>query len=197
MVRLWIAGSVAAVVALVLAVSAAQAGGWATVTLDKPLGEPHAGEMIDVGFVVKQHDVTPVHHALGQPVEPVFIARHQESGDRIESKAEPTKPAGHFVAQVRFPRAGTWLPEIIPAPFAGTKLDPVTVLAPAGSRVGVSPSDESALAQTTIAAPEAGSTGSVMDTAGAIGLVSLVVFAAGVALIGGHHLLGRRARRAL
>jgi hypothetical protein len=196
MARLWIVSGATAVVALVLAVSAAQAGGWATVTLDKPLGEPRAGEMIDVGFMVKQHDVTPVHHAFGQPVEPVFIARHQESGDRIESKAEPTKPVGHFVAQVRFPRAGTWLPEVIPAPFAGTKLGPVTVLAPAGSRVGVTPSDESALAQTTIAAPEADSTGQVMDSAGAIGLATIAAVAAAVALIGGHRMLGRRARRA-
>jgi hypothetical protein len=191
MARLWIAGSAAAVVTLVLAVSAVQAGGWATVTLDKPLGEPRVGEMIDVGFVVKQHDVTPVHHAFGQPVEPVFVARQQESGERIESKAEPTKPVGHFVVRVQFPRDGTWLPEVIPAPFAGTKLDPVTVLTSTGARVNVSPSDEGALAQMTATAPEETSTGGFVDTAGTIGLVSVVVIAAGLALIGGRRVLGR------
>jgi hypothetical protein len=196
MARLWIVSG-AAVIALVLAVSAAQAGGWATVTLDQPLREPHAGEMIDVGFVVRQHDVTPVHQVFGQPVEAVFVARHQESGERIEATAEPTKSIGHFVAQVRFPRSGIWFPEVIPTPFAGTKLEPVTVLAPSGSRAGVSPSDETALAHTTSAASKAASTDRLMDTAGTIGLVTIAAVAAVVALIGGRHAVGRKVKRAV
>jgi hypothetical protein len=190
MARYWIAGGATAVIALLL-VSAAHAGGWATVTLDKPLGEPRAGEMIEVGFVVKQHDITPIHQAFGQPVEPVFIARHQESGERIESKATPTKAIGHFVAQVRFPQAGTWFPEIVPAPFAGTQLEPVSVLTPIGARSGTTASDEVAIAQLTATAPEETSNGRLRDTAGAVALVSIAAIAAGVALLGRRRLLRR------
>jgi hypothetical protein len=197
MARLWIAGGATAAIALLLLASAAHAGGWATVTLDRPLSEPRAGEMIDVGFVVKQHDTTPVHQAFGQPVEPVFIARHQESGERIESRAAPTKVVGHFVAQVRFPQAGTWFPEIVPAPFAGTRLEPVTVLSSTGARTATTAADEGEITQVTASAPEETSTGGLTDTAGAIGLVAIAVMATVVALIGGRRVFGRRLKSAM
>ncbi|MGD9892251.1 MAG: hypothetical protein AB7R89_32015 [Dehalococcoidia bacterium] len=192
MTRLWIAGGATAIMLLLLA-TAAHAGGWATVTLDRPLSEPRAGEMIEVGFLVKQHDKTPIHQVSGQALEPVFIARHQESGERIESRATPAKAIGHFVAQVRFPQAGTWFPEIVPAPFAGTRLEPVTVLSSTGTRTTTTASDEATLTQMTAPAPHEASTGGFTDTVGAIGLVSIVVIVAGVALIGGRRVIGRSA----
>ena len=123
-----------ALVAILDLANAAHAGGWATVTLDKPLSDVSAGESTTIGFMVKQHGGTPIHAAYGESVRPFFTARHGENGDELRAEAVRSKKVGHFTVNVTFPRAGVWYAEITPEPFEGTQLDPVTVLGAPAAR---------------------------------------------------------------
>jgi hypothetical protein len=175
----------------------ARAGGWATVTLDAPIGEPRVGQALNVSFVVKQHGETPVHQAFDQPVRPFFIATHRGTGETIKPPARPTATLGQFVVEVVFPRAGTWTAEIVPEPFGGTRLDPVTVLTPAGERPietsAVKAADEAAIGQAAPAraAPASSSGGGTRDTAVALGLVAVAALAAGVVFVRGPRIFRR------
>jgi hypothetical protein len=192
MARRWVAAVGLMALAAGLLVATVQAGGWATVTLGKAIAEPRAGEMIDVGFTVKQHGVTPVHSAFGETINAVFVAQHQESGERLQVQATPAETVGHFVAQVSFPKAGTWLPEIIPAPFAGTKLSPVNVLTATGARANASAVDEASIAQAApVAAAAPGSAGNARDIAIAVGLVMVALVVAGAVAFGGRRVVMR------
>jgi cytochrome c oxidase subunit 2 len=82
------------------------------VTLDSLPVAPHAGETIRLGFVVRQHGVTPVN-----TVQPYLLAYNAETGDRLEIEAVQEGPIGHFVVEVVFPSAGKWTWEIRPEPF--------------------------------------------------------------------------------
>jgi plastocyanin len=108
---------------LVLLSAPVLAGGWAVVHLDEPPGDVLAGEPMKIGFMVLQHDVSPI-----SEVTPVVTARHQETGEEITFTAEQEGPVGHFVAEVVFPEAGDWKWEIVPAPFAGTTFETLAVV---------------------------------------------------------------------
>ncbi|MGH2585620.1 MAG: hypothetical protein ACRDJE_11965 [Dehalococcoidia bacterium] len=193
MARRWTVATGLVALAVGLLVATAQAGGWATVTLDKPIAEPRAGEMVDVGFMVKQHDVTPVHSAFGEPINAVFVAQHQETGERLRVQATPAETVGHFVAQVSFPKAGTWLPEVIPAPFAGTKLSPVNVLTATGAWTNASAADEASIARALPAAvaPSPDTSGRPRDVVIAVGLVAGALALTGVVAFGWRERLTR------
>jgi plastocyanin len=103
------------VVAIALSVGfapSALAGNWATVRLDEPPGEVVAGTPWRVGFSVLQHDVRPTND-----VTPRLKARHRETGEAVETVGRQEGDAGHFVAEVTFPRAGEWKWSITPDPF--------------------------------------------------------------------------------
>ena len=116
----------------------ASAGGWANVTLDRLPADLQAGQAITIGFMVRQHGVTPTN-----AVQPYLSARHLESGRTAYFPARQEGPVGHYVADVSFPTAGAWEWEAVPDPFpTPTKLGTLTVLpaAAAPSRaVGDSP----------------------------------------------------------
>jgi hypothetical protein len=177
---------------LTLPAADVQAGGWATVTLDKPIGEPRAGEMLTVSFVVKQHGVTPIHEAFGQRVEPFLIAHSAtKGGETLRVPATRAAKVGAFVVEVTFPAAGIWSVEIVPQPFAGTRVGEVSVLTPGGRRLERSVAAASAAEEATIgrAAPApataatATAASSSRDTALAIGLVALIVLGSGAFLL--------------
>jgi hypothetical protein len=88
--------------ALALAAApAAHAGGWATVGLDQPIGDPRAGEPWTVDVEVLQHGVTPM-----TDVRPrVRIMRGDEQRDFA---ARPTGEPGIYSATLRFPSEGRW-----------------------------------------------------------------------------------------
>lgn len=113
-------GFLLTLVLLIALVPAALAGGWATVTLDEPPGEIHAGERWIVGLTVLQHGVTPVHN-LGPdvPMEPTFVGTNVATGERVEALARPDKEPGRFTLEVNFPSDGQWEWVIYPAPLAG------------------------------------------------------------------------------
>ena len=114
-------------VALLGLAAPAAAGGFATVRLDEPPGEVVVDVPWQVGFTVKQHDVTPTND-----VQPVVQARHKETGEEIRASARQTGAVGHFLAQITFPRAGAWKWTITPAPFSETSFETLTVLAEPG-----------------------------------------------------------------
>ncbi len=119
-------------VALLAAVPAVLAGGWAAVVLDELPGEIHAGETQEVGFMVMQHGKTPVHNLGGDewPVEPFLEASNATTGETLRVAAVPTKVTGHFVASVTFPSEGEWSWSITPMPFntSTQEFEPLRVL---------------------------------------------------------------------
>ncbi|HEY3227797.1 MAG TPA: hypothetical protein VGJ87_01180 [Roseiflexaceae bacterium] len=120
------------VVAMLALAAPALAGGWAVVTLDSLPREVRAGQSFQLGFVVRQHGVTPTNQDLnGKPLKPVLTARKQgaatssrgsgtlvmiaarasvqakgEDTIRVESRQEGA--VGHYVADVTFPNDGVW-----------------------------------------------------------------------------------------
>ena len=105
-----------------LVVPAATAGGMATVHLDSPPDKVVAGIPYRIGFMVMQHDITPVN------LEEVLVsATHRDSGESYEVAAQQEGETGHYIADLIFPLAGSWKWMIIPAPFAGTSFESVMV----------------------------------------------------------------------
>ena len=81
----------------------ALAGGWAVITLDKLPGEVNTNQQFEVGFMVRQHGVTPM---KGQ--EPVITASLTGSKDSMEFFAHEEGEVGHYVAEIILPKAGDW-----------------------------------------------------------------------------------------
>jgi hypothetical protein len=91
----------AAAGALVLAAPAA-GGGWATAGLGPPDNGLGAGDTWKAEVTVLQHGETPL---VG--VQPAVIISN-DSGRQLRFPAEPTGEPGVYVANVKFPSAGTW-----------------------------------------------------------------------------------------
>lgn len=81
----------------------ALAGGWAVATLDSLPEAPVAGEPLSVGFLVRQHGITPV---VADNIR--VWAQHVESGERLDVLALPEGEPGHYRAEITFPTSGTW-----------------------------------------------------------------------------------------
>jgi hypothetical protein len=91
-----------ALAAVLLLPAGAQAGGWATVELDRAPSGIVAGTPWHVELIVKQHGVTPL-----DGVKPsVRIAN--AAGVVRTFPARAAGPPGHYVAEVTYPAAGTW-----------------------------------------------------------------------------------------
>lgn len=99
------------------------AGNWASVTLDAPPSSAVVGRPWHVGFTVKQHDVRPTNE-----VTPRLTARHRESGETVDATARQQGEVGHFIAEATLPAAGEWTWNIVPQPFPGVELPPLTVV---------------------------------------------------------------------
>lgn len=121
----------AALLALLALVTPALAGGWAVVTLDALPAEIQAGQELSLGFMVRQHGVTPVDTTVwgGDEMLPILLAKNTATGETLERNARKDGPVGHYVVDVIFPAAGSWDVEIVPPPFGGTKLGAFTVAA--------------------------------------------------------------------
>jgi hypothetical protein len=114
--------------ALLLATSSVQAGGWATVTLDSAPTNIQAGRLTRIGFMVLQHGKTPIDSFGSEQLKPYLTARHKASGTSLKVDAKKLGPTGHFEVEVTFYKDGAWDWEITPLPFAGTKFESITVL---------------------------------------------------------------------
>ncbi len=121
-------------ISLGFAAPAAQAGGWAAVTLDTLPVEARAGEEIRIGFTVRQHGLRPASMAWeGQPITPYLTAENETTGELMRVEAWQEGPEGHFVVDVTFPSPGVWRWTINPEPFGAFPeyFEPLTVLPPA------------------------------------------------------------------
>lgn len=101
----------AGLIALLASASPALAGGWAVITLDSLPTEVRAGQTQTIGFVVRQHGITPTNMGLDdKPLAPVVtIAPMGEgAGQPLQFIARQQGNVGHFVADVTFPVAGRW-----------------------------------------------------------------------------------------
>ncbi len=97
------------------------AGGWATVTLDQVPSDLRAGDTHRVGYTILQHGITPFRDSS------TFIRARSNTGETATFRARPDGAAGHYVAEVRFPSAGSWTWEVVPEPFAPQALGSVAV----------------------------------------------------------------------
>ena len=113
--------SMLSIVVVMFAAGAASAGGWAVTTLDE-VPTPTANQTVDVGFTIRQHGVTPVN-----PDGEVGIVLRADNGSELFFPAEPTGPAGHYVAEVNFPEAGSWTWAVRQGWFAEQILGPIEV----------------------------------------------------------------------
>jgi hypothetical protein len=79
------------------------AGGWAVITLDELPGQIEANQPLEIGFMVRQHGVTPL---SGQT--PVITARLDGSTESVIVDAVEEGKAGHYVATLTLPKTGEW-----------------------------------------------------------------------------------------
>lgn len=120
-------GAALAALALLACAGPAAGGGYSTTTLDRLDGVPTAGAPVEVGYTVRMHGVTPV------SVSGSGIAVTGPDGRRTVFPGRPQGPPGHHVADVRFPRAGTWSWEYVIGAGAAQDLGSVEVAPAAGA----------------------------------------------------------------
>jgi len=101
--RNWIGGLTVAFVLALGLVFPALAGGWAVVTLDELPRDVLAGRATEVGFMVRQHGITPL-----AGLDPEISLRESGSSNRLVVIAEPQGKLGHYMATITLPAAGTW-----------------------------------------------------------------------------------------
>ena len=113
----------------------ALAGGWAVITLDELPGEVAANQPLEIGFMIRQHGVTPLE---GQ--SPVITAKLAGSNKSVSVLASEEGEAGHYAATLTLPLAGEWqwnieafgAPQPMPAltvvdaALAANKSEPIT-----------------------------------------------------------------------
>jgi len=111
-----------ALVTMLALAAPAQAGGWAIVSLDALPSDLRAGQSVSLGFMVRQHGITP-----NNSVQPRFTATNTATSDSIQFDGRREGGDGHYIVDVTFPSAGAWDVEIVPEPFGGTTLGTFTV----------------------------------------------------------------------
>jgi hypothetical protein len=84
-------------------VTPASAGGWAVITLDTLPGEIAAGQPMEIGFMVRQHGVTPM-----AGLTPVVHANLSGSRESVTVNAKAEGQTGHYTASLTLPQTGTW-----------------------------------------------------------------------------------------
>jgi len=93
-----------------------------------PSGGLHAGQMIPVGFMILMDGVEPYKADVAE------IVIRNGTGKVLSYPATPQGPAGHYVANVYFPAAGTYTWQATQGTyFAPFDLGTVTVLGPVTS----------------------------------------------------------------
>ncbi|GAB3448363.1 hypothetical protein GCM10027436_41390 [Actinophytocola sediminis] len=94
-----------ALVAGVLGVSPAHAGGWAETVLDPPPARIESTVTYTFGFWVLQHGSYPIRHGdLGA----VALTAADADGARVTFPATSGATEGHYSAEVVFPHDGVW-----------------------------------------------------------------------------------------
>jgi hypothetical protein len=111
-----------AVLLMTLTVAPAWAGGWAVTTLDPLPDQLRADTEYRVGYTIRQHGVSPFKGArTSLEVVPA-------DGAALTFEARADGDPGHYVANVRFPAAGTYSWRVNQDWFGVQDLGTVTVL---------------------------------------------------------------------
>ncbi|MEW6404652.1 MAG: hypothetical protein AB1649_22880, partial [Chloroflexota bacterium] len=80
------------------------AGGWAVITLDELPGQVIAGQPLEIGFMVRQHGVTPM-----DGLEPIVHASGPGTGkSSLNFTAAEQGQPGYYVATLTLPENGKW-----------------------------------------------------------------------------------------
>lgn len=79
------------------------AGGWSVVTLDSSPVNLQPGVPFTVGFVVRQHGVTP----LGG-LTPNVTLTNAATNERVTARATAEGATGHYVVTLTLPATGAW-----------------------------------------------------------------------------------------
>ncbi len=145
--RTWV--PLLAMVAMLVLAAPALAGGWAVVTLDTVPAALRAEQSLSLGFMVRQHGVTPVDVHTWDGSMPVFTATNAHTGETLRVHARKEGMEGHYVVDVTFPSAGAWDVKITPGWFAGTELGTFTVM-PAATATATPTANAWAVAQPTL-----------------------------------------------
>lgn len=95
--------AIAVMVGLLWITRAAQAGGWAVVTVDDLPKRIVAGQAIDIGFTVRQHGRT-----LRDDLTPAIHVDRADGQDSFTVTAKREGASGHYAAAITFPSEGTW-----------------------------------------------------------------------------------------
>src|SRR4030088_2482286 len=91
-----------------------------------PAGGLHAGQLIPIGFTILMDGVEPYKADVAE------IVVRNGTGKVLSYPATPQGPAGHYVANVYFPAAGTYTWQVTQGTFfAPYDLGTVAVLTPA------------------------------------------------------------------
>lgn len=80
------------------------AGGWAVVTLDRLPTNVIAGQPQTIGFMVRQHGMTPM-----KGLSPSITFRKTGGSDVVYATAASDETVGHYTAKVTLPSAGAWI----------------------------------------------------------------------------------------
>jgi hypothetical protein len=126
MLRRVTASLVLALIGLVAVCVPALAGGFAVTTLDEAPQDLRANQTYRIGYTIRQHGITPVVSASTR-----IVAQLSATGDTTAFVGSPEGPAGHYVAEVRFPSAGMWSWQVEQGPFAPQQLGSIVVEAAA------------------------------------------------------------------
>jgi len=107
------------------------AGGWAVITLDELPGNVEANQPLEIGFMVRQHGVTPL-----SGLSPTIRADLAGSSESIRVTAVDEGIAGHYAATLTLPQTGEWQWSI--EAFGGAQPMPALTVVEAASVVAKS-----------------------------------------------------------
>jgi hypothetical protein len=105
-----LSGILVATVATLWFGSTTFAGGWAVTTLDPLPASLYAGATYQIGFMMRQHGVTPIRDGT-----PAILLTRAGQTLRFDGRAEGG--FGHYVADVTFPASGEWTWSVDQNPF--------------------------------------------------------------------------------
>ncbi len=98
---------------LMLTVTSALAGGWATIHIEAMPDAIRANEPFTIEFTVWQHGNKPVHRVAwdgGKVLEitPRIELRHLDTGEALRFVAAPMKQNGRYAVEMVLPTEGRW-----------------------------------------------------------------------------------------
>jgi cytochrome c2 len=128
-----------------LCTGTAVAGGWAVITLDDLPAQITAGQMLTLGFTVRQHGKT-----LRDDLQPALHFARADINESFSVTAKRQGPSGHYSVDVTFPSAGQWNWRVDIEQFGMITQDMPALMVSAAAGVPASASASSATAPSAL-----------------------------------------------